>query len=285
MIIAKNCTEMRFPVDISCGSTGGPAYCTNVVVTAAGHELRNINWVNARRKYNISYGIKNVQQFEKLVAFFHNCKGRALGFRFKDWSDFMAHEQIIGIGDGRSKTFQLFKEYRSYLLDDKDFVTCFRKITKPVMGSVKLHFIFPDSVIVDKELKDCTGDAGIDNTGSSNLCQSEFLSIRCQCDDLICNASYETWGKSDILGANVQECNKCMGMKLGGSMGGDAGDVTVDYSTGVISFLQPIAVGVKIVASFEFDIPARFDSDYLPASFEGIGLHGVNNIQVVELKL
>ena len=36
--------EVRFPDDISYGSSGGPEYSTDIVETQSGHEQRNANW-------------------------------------------------------------------------------------------------------------------------------------------------------------------------------------------------------------------------------------------------
>ncbi len=40
-------TEIRFPENISYGSTGGPEFSTDVVTTHNGCEQRNINWSHA----------------------------------------------------------------------------------------------------------------------------------------------------------------------------------------------------------------------------------------------
>jgi hypothetical protein len=34
--------EVRFPTDISYGSSGGPEFSTDIVITSSGHEQRNI---------------------------------------------------------------------------------------------------------------------------------------------------------------------------------------------------------------------------------------------------
>jgi hypothetical protein len=41
-------SEERFPEDISYGSSGGPGFSTDIVVTQGGFEQRNINWQVAR---------------------------------------------------------------------------------------------------------------------------------------------------------------------------------------------------------------------------------------------
>jgi uncharacterized protein (TIGR02217 family) len=105
--------EIQFPTDIGYGATGGPVYSTDVVTMFSGHEQRNSNWKNARGKYNIATGVKTEEQWQALISFFRSCKGKAVGFRFKDWIDYKSKNQQIGIGDGETAEFQLVKAYTS----------------------------------------------------------------------------------------------------------------------------------------------------------------------------
>lgn len=125
--------EVRFPEDISYGSSGGPEYATGVVMAVSGHEKRNINWLEARARYNVAHGVKTKAQLNALIAFFRARKGRAHGFRFKDWSDFEAAGQLLGEGTGSNNDFQLVKHYVSGSATDV------RTITKPVAGTVKIY--------------------------------------------------------------------------------------------------------------------------------------------------
>ncbi|NCC03452.1 MAG: TIGR02217 family protein [Proteobacteria bacterium] len=122
--------EVRFPDDIAYGATGGPAYSTSVVVTASGYEQRNMNWSAARGSWDVSSGLKKPSQLDLLIAFFRARKGKAYGFRFKDWTDYKATGQLLGTGDGATKTFQLVKTYASGAGSET------RTITKPVLGTV-----------------------------------------------------------------------------------------------------------------------------------------------------
>ncbi len=122
--------EVRFPDDIAYGASGGPAYSTSVVATASGFEQRNANWSAARGKWDVSSGLKQQAQLDLLIAFFRARKGKAYGFRFKDWTDYRATGQLLGTGDGATKVFQLVKAYASGAGSEA------RTITKPVLGSV-----------------------------------------------------------------------------------------------------------------------------------------------------
>jgi hypothetical protein len=64
------------------------------------YEQRNINWSSARGRWDVASGLKKQTQLDTLIAFFRARKGRAHGFRFKDWTDYKATGQAIGTGDG-----------------------------------------------------------------------------------------------------------------------------------------------------------------------------------------
>lgn len=50
-------------------------------------------------------------------------------------------------------------------------------------------------------------------------------------------------------------------------------------------FTRPPAKGAIITARFEFDVPVRFDTDYLNASIDNYGSSSCSNILLVEVKL
>ena len=131
--------EVRFPVAISRESSGGPERRTEIVTTASGHEERNTRWASSKRRYNAGFGVKSLDDIHEVVAFFEERRGRLHAFRWKDHADFKscvpqdaiaATDQIIGVGDGVTATFQLVKRYGSGLRDH------IRVISKPVAGSV-----------------------------------------------------------------------------------------------------------------------------------------------------
>ncbi|GEQ97074.1 hypothetical protein JCM17844_07110 [Iodidimonas gelatinilytica] len=133
--------DVRLPDTVSFGSTGGPRFSTRVVATASGHERRNRDWDQARADYDISSGLRSVDDLAQLMAFFRARAGRAYGFRFRDWADHRSSldrsppaptDQEIGVGDGSNQEFQLIKRY-----GDGDMAHI-RRITRPVDGSVRI---------------------------------------------------------------------------------------------------------------------------------------------------
>lgn len=195
--------EVQFPVDISYGSKGGPEYSTDIVMTSGGHEQRNSNWASPRLRYNVSYGVKTETQLSTLLAFFRARKGRSIGFRFKDWSDYKAIGQILGTGNGTVTTFQLIKNYTS------GSITETRTIKKPVAGTINIYV----------------------------------------------NSVLQTSG------------------------------VTTSTTTGVVTFTTPPVNGAIISADFEFDVPVRFDNDMLSASLDTYGIHSVQDITLIEVRV
>jgi uncharacterized protein (TIGR02217 family) len=131
--------EIRFPANLSFGSVGGPERRTEIVTLANGFEERNTPWAHARRRYDAGVGLRSLDDIETLVAFFEARRGQLYGFRWKDWSDYKSsrpsaspefRDQLIAIGDGATRVFQLTKRYGS---GDADYS---RPITKPVAATV-----------------------------------------------------------------------------------------------------------------------------------------------------
>lgn len=131
--------EIRFPASLSFGSVGGPERRTEIVSLANGFEERNTPWEHSRRRYDAGLGLRSLNDVETLIAFFEARTGQLHGFRWKDWSDYKScaplstpsiDDQLIGIGDGVTRIFQLQKTYISGL---QSYV---RPIRKPVSGTV-----------------------------------------------------------------------------------------------------------------------------------------------------
>jgi uncharacterized protein (TIGR02217 family) len=203
--------DVRFPLDISYGSSGGPEYSTDVVTTLSGAEYRNRNWSQARTRYNVAYGVRSEAQLEALLTFFRARQGRAFAFRFKDWGDYLscpagnlpaATDQPLGTGNSAATQFQLQKTYIS------GPVSTVRPITHVVASTVKV-----------------------------------------------------------ALGGAAQ-----------------AGGWSINLTTGLLTFSAPPAAGVAITAGFEFDVPVRFDTDYLPLSLDTYGVGSARDVPLVEVR-
>ncbi|WP_343079345.1 DUF2460 domain-containing protein [Ostreiculturibacter nitratireducens] len=133
--------EVRFPANLSFGSLGGPERRTEIVTLANGYEERNTPWAHSRRRYDAGVSMRSLDDVAELIAFFEARQGQLFGFRWKDWADYRSgqatqapgfEDQLIGQGDGVTRSFQLTKTYVS---GGSSYV---RPITKPVAGTVCL---------------------------------------------------------------------------------------------------------------------------------------------------
>lgn len=133
--------EVRFPLAVAFGASGGPERRTDIVLLASGHEERNARWADSRRRWNAGTGVRSLRDLEILLAFFEERRGRLHGFRWRDrvdWRSGVADgepgpaDQALGTGDGTRTAFQLVKTYGA------DFAPYTRAIVKPVADSVRV---------------------------------------------------------------------------------------------------------------------------------------------------
>lgn len=153
----------RFPVDIRYGSSGGPMFSTDIVVTGGGVEYRNANWAFPLNRFNVKYDCKLRSTAIEIYEFFMTAQGMKDGFRVKDFWDFTsatngvdAHaitDQTIGTGDNSTTAFQLIKTYT------QGANTLVRNIKKPVSGTdlIEVNGVAKTGGGVDYTLDTTTG--------------------------------------------------------------------------------------------------------------------------------
>ncbi|MCF6370479.1 DUF2460 domain-containing protein [Rhizobium halophilum] len=131
--------EVRFPLRLALGTSGGPVRRTDIVSLSNGRENRNARWRDSRRSYDAGSGIKSVAELYAVLEFFEARRGPLHGFRFRDPLDWKscgpdaavsAMDQVIGTGDGEVAVFPLVKTYGDA---GANWV---RRIAKPVAGTV-----------------------------------------------------------------------------------------------------------------------------------------------------
>jgi len=133
--------EVRLPLALAFGSSGGPEWATDVARLASGVESRNARWAASRRRWEVGGAAVRPDVAHELVAFFEARRGRMHGFRFRDPVDWKscapsqavaASDQALGVGDGATTAFQLVKRYTSGgAFRD-------RTITRPVEDTVQV---------------------------------------------------------------------------------------------------------------------------------------------------
>lgn len=126
--------NVRLPESIELGAVGGPSFFTSVMELYSGYEQRNINWSQTRGKWDIGYGLRSEADMKNVIDFFYARRGKAFGFRFKDWTDYQIPTlQTIATADGTRSVFQAVKTYSS------GGQTFTRTLTKLVAGTVQVY--------------------------------------------------------------------------------------------------------------------------------------------------
>ncbi|UYP68957.1 DUF2460 domain-containing protein [Thalassobacter stenotrophicus] len=73
-----------------------------------------------------------------------------------------------------------------------------------------------------------------------------------------------------------------------GVQGGELAETTeftVDFDTGLVTFVDPPESDAEITAGFEFDVPVRFDTDRIYTSLASFQAGEIPDVPVVELRL
>jgi len=135
--MAQPFVEERLPEEVERGAVGGPMFKTIITPLYSGHEQRNISWSQSRAEWDIGYGLSHLKEgksqsyLNEVIAFFYARRGRAVGFRFKDWTDYEVTDVTIGVGDDAETDFQAVKIY-----NESGLATYTRILTKLVTGTV-----------------------------------------------------------------------------------------------------------------------------------------------------
>jgi uncharacterized protein (TIGR02217 family) len=139
----------RFPDNIAFGATVGPTYLTVVTPVYSGRDGRIVAWSQSRIRFDVGRRAMNAADTATLDAYFRAVKGRAYGFRIKDWTDSTCTVlQGVLVPQITAGVYQLAKQYVTGALFETRF------IQKPVAGTVS---IYKNSVLI-------TTGLALDNT-------------------------------------------------------------------------------------------------------------------------
>ncbi len=112
--------DVRFPLGVSFGATGGPERRNEIVSLTSGREKRNARFSQSRRHYDAGTGVRSLSDLHDVLAFFEARRGSLHAFRFRDPFDMKscrpdetvsAEDQVVGTGDGERVRFALVKTY------------------------------------------------------------------------------------------------------------------------------------------------------------------------------
>ncbi|MCT7376061.1 DUF2460 domain-containing protein [Chelativorans salis] len=154
--------DVRFPLGVSFGATGGPERRNEIVQLSSGREKRNARVSRSRRHYDVGTGVRSIEDLYAVLAFFEARRGSLHAFRFRDpfdWKSCGPHEtpsafdQVIGVGDGVRERFRLVKTYG----EGADAYE--RGITRPVAESMLVAVAgVPKAISADYSIDRETGE-------------------------------------------------------------------------------------------------------------------------------
>lgn len=124
--------EIRFPVTISYGASGGVTWNTSVVKVTSGAEQRNQPWANPLAVWDVGHAARRRADMNDLIALFHLVQGKTHGFRFRDEKDYRHSDNggsgVVALISGND--YQMYKRY-TVGGQSRD-----RKVVKPVSGTI-----------------------------------------------------------------------------------------------------------------------------------------------------
>ena len=140
--------ETRLLDCVAYGSQFAQEFSTNIQSLRSGAERRNINWSMPLGRYTVVYQALRPEHHIAVRNAHMASMGMAIPFRFKDWTDYQAEGEALGIGTGDAQTIQLVKAYKF------GPVKLSRVIKKPVGGTVT---VYADGVLIGSTTDYTTG--------------------------------------------------------------------------------------------------------------------------------
>lgn len=305
--------DEEFPHDISFNSIGATRFQTDVVMVDSGHDQRNSRWDQPLMEYDVAYGVRTMEHLHDLIAFFRVMKGKTYSFLYHDVVDHKSTlakaeearrapdisplDQQIGVGDEKTKTFQLVKHYPT----PRGMSVHTRPIYKPKPGTVSIAI--NGQTVTWWNVDPLTGRVtfvprhAVTNVQNCSITQHATIA-----DRWVIAAAPGTF-----TGFNVNERiimrgwvnplnNTTESVRVPIlSKATDGSSITVrlpaeygsnESSVNGVAFTSHPApdVGAIITAGFEFYVPVRFDTDRLPVSLEEYGIGGAADVKLVEVR-
>ncbi|HSF93781.1 MAG TPA: DUF2460 domain-containing protein [Thermohalobaculum sp.] len=272
--------ERRLPDKYSRGAVGGMGFSTQVVETAGGHEQRNIDFAQDRAVYDISHLIKTPADLAVLKAFHAARRGRAHGFRHKDWNDFQATRTFIGLGDGAATSFQLVKTYADVVAG-----------TAQAGAAASITLAAAQADWPDHGVDDTYNGTTIRIAAGTGVGQVRRIT------DYVGATKVATVAPAFVTApdaTSTYEIELFTYMKdivkpVEGTVtvyldDAAAAPASLDLKTGIFTLSPAPASGAVITADFEFDLPVRFDVDVQRIEFASIAARSWSGLRLIEVK-
>lgn len=98
-----------FDVCPGYGFEGGPTFSTQIVDLQSGREKRNAMWAKAKHRYSAPFVNISKDAYKEIKKLHLVCRGKLNAFKMIDPLDDEAINEVIGVGNGVLKEFQLQK--------------------------------------------------------------------------------------------------------------------------------------------------------------------------------
>lgn len=103
--------ETRLLDCVSYGTQGGPTWATRRVSLRSGIVRRNAQRSRPLYRFVVLYQHLKPADHQEVINAFNACRAGVFAFRLKDWSDFEATNELVGVGTGSPQSIQLAKLY------------------------------------------------------------------------------------------------------------------------------------------------------------------------------
>ena len=153
--------DERLPTNVELGAIRRDLMNLEVIESDSGHEDRNRLWSQFKREYDVTYPIAKRHgptnaAFATVYSAFLATGGGEDSFDLKDWRDFEATDELIGIGDGAETEFPLLK---SYSFGSRTHIRRIYRPIDPIAIKADDVTVNPADYTVDYQLGTVTFDA------------------------------------------------------------------------------------------------------------------------------
>ncbi len=299
--------EAQFPTNISRGALGGPSFSTDIVAVTSGYEKRNINWSRAKAKYEVSHGVRTPVEYSQLLAFFNMVRGRAIGFRFKDWLDYQITTTNGVLGTSVNGSLQSLEEgYSEYTLGKiykfgsivSDYYI--RSINKPISGTLTVYRNGTPIAVSGSasEIASISYTTGLITFNPKNTFTVNSVTKGATTSIVVTGNQSATISTGNKLKFASCSSNGITALGLTyhtvNSVTYNNPNTTVVLSTNTSAYtgtwtgttsLYKYEQGNIFTAAAEFDVPCRFDIDSMQASLDSHISSSWTSIPLVEVKI
>lgn len=133
-IVVGDDSGERLVLGYDYGTVVSIEYKTEIINNIVGEEQRNICWYEPLISYKIGQRQLTNNELEYLLTFFEARKGSKQSFSIRDWTDYFAIGNLLGIGDDYTRAYQIYKTY-----EIEEFKVN-RLINRPINNTIKIYF-------------------------------------------------------------------------------------------------------------------------------------------------